>query len=180
MATKRTPEKWDSQFQISKKIFEGIPELGKIGGTELIRDACVAYRNPVVFDNQVADACFKLPFYVPYDLGEKLTHDHLIGTSNIVLYIHRNKINERWTSYEDFIKTLKSLQVLLLMPKSLNDKGSFKNNWQFDYHNINNCIKWNDKLRREGIEFLISENNQFRSPIDDVWEEWYETFKEFL
>ena len=108
-----------------------------------------------------------------------MTHDHLIGMSNIVLYIHKRELNKSWKSPLDFIQTLKALQVLLLMPKSLNDKGSFKD-WQFNYSNIENCIYWNQKLKREGISTLTSENGQFEASVDDIWDEWYNQFKNYL
>jgi len=139
---KRSKEKWNSQFLIVQKTFESISELYKIGGQKLVSEACVSFRNPVVFDNQVSDAVFELPFFVPGRDGDKMTHDHLIGMSNIVLYIHKRGLNRTWNSSEDFIQSLKALQVLLWMPKSLNDKGTFKN-WQFDYSNIEDCIFWN-------------------------------------
>jgi hypothetical protein len=178
MAKKRSIEKWTNQFLISQKIFESISDLGKIGGDSLIRDACVAYRNPVVFDNQVSDATFDLPYYIDGSPGESMTKDHLIGTSNIVLYIHKNKINEKWKNIDDFVNTLRALQVLLLMPKSLNDKGSFKS-WQFELHNIDGCIKWNDKLKNEGVFYLKSNSNDLIH-VDEVWDIWYNKFKNYL
>jgi hypothetical protein len=96
--------------------------------------------------------------------------------SNIVLYIHKCGLNKTWNSSNDFIQTLKALQVLLLMPKSLNDKGTFKD-WQFDYSNIEDCIYWNKKLKREGITTLTDENGQFEASVDDVCSEWYNQFK---
>jgi hypothetical protein len=179
MSKKRSLEKWNNQFLIVQKTFESISELYEIGGEKLVTEACVAYRNPVVFDNQVSDAVFELPFCIPGYGGEKMTHDHLIGMSNIVLYIHKRGINKTWNSSNDFIQTLKALQVLLLMPKSLNDKGSFKD-WQFDYSNIEDCIYWNKKLKREGITTLTAENGQFEASVDDVWSEWYNQFKNSL
>jgi len=176
---KRSVEKWNNQFLIVKKTFESISELYQVGGEKLVTEACVAFRNPVVFDNQVSDAIFELPFYIPGYGDEKMTHDHLIGMSNIVLYIHKRGLNKQWASSMDFIQTLKSLQVLLWMPKSLNDKGSFKD-WQFNYSNIENCIYWNEKLKKEGILTLVAENGQFESSVDDVWEEWFNQFKNNL
>jgi hypothetical protein len=175
---RRTKEKWENQFKISQKIFESLSELAQLNDDELIRDACVAFRNPVVFDNQVSDATFELPYHIPGYSGESMTKDHLVGMSNIVLYIYENKIYERWNSVSDFINTLKALQVLLTLPKSLNDKGTFKS-WQFDRLNINNCIYWNKKLNNENITYVIDSNNN-RISIDDIWNEWYENNKKFL
>jgi len=175
---RRTTEKWENQFKISQKIFESISELGQLNDNELIRDACVAFRNPVVFDNQVSDAVFELPYHIPGLKGDSITKDHLVGMSNIVLYIYVNKIHQRWNNSEDFISTLKALQVLLPLPKSLNDRGSFKS-WQFDITNINDCIQWNKKLKNEGITHVYNKNNQ-QVLVDDVWAEWYENNKIFL
>ena len=122
MAKKRSIEKWNNIFLINQKIFESISELSNLGDDNLVKDACVAYRNPVVFDNDVSDAVFKLPFYIKGSTGEEMVNDHLIGMSNIVLYIHKNKINERWKNVDDFMTTLKALQVLLSMTKWLNNK----------------------------------------------------------
>lgn len=178
MAKKRSTEKWNNQFLINQKIFESISDLSNLGDDKLVQDACIAYRNPVVFDNQVSDAVFELPYYIEGNDGEAMTKDHLIGMSNIVLYIHKNKINERWQNVDDFVNTLRSLQVLLPMPKWLNDKGSFKS-WQFDIQNIDDCIKWNDKLKKEGITQLKGINGTVES-VDDVWNNWYNQFKNYL
>jgi len=175
---RRSSEKWENQFKISQKIFESISELGQLNNNQLIRDACVAFRNPVVFDNQVSDAVFELPYHIPGNAGNPITKDHLVGMSNIVLYIYVNKINQRWSCVEDFISTLKALQVLLPLPKSLNDSGSFKS-WQFDIHNINDCIEWNKKLKNEGITHVFDKNNQ-QVLVDDVWREWYRNNRSFL
>lgn len=175
---KRSDEKWNSQFLIANKIFESMSELYEIGGEKLLMDASVSFRNPIVFDNETSDASFKLPFYIEGH-NEKMTHDHLVGMSNIVLYIYKKELYKKWNEYQDFINTLKSLQVLLLMPKSLNDKKSFKN-WQFNYSNIDECIYWNKKLKREGIFSLTAQNQEFEASVDDVWEEWYNQFNIFL
>jgi hypothetical protein len=114
MAKKRSIEKWNNIFLINQKIFESISELSNLGDDSLVKDACVAYRNPVVFDNQVSDAVFELPYYIEGN-GEAMTQDHLIGMSNIVLYIHKNKINERWKSVDDLLweKTQKNKKTIL-------------------------------------------------------------------
>lgn len=174
----RTTQKWVNQYQISKKCFESISELGASNDLELIRDACVAFRNPVVFDNQVSAAVHELPYCIPGKPGESMTKDHLVGMSNIVLYIYINKIHERWTCPDDFIATLRALQVLLPLPKSLNDRGSFKS-WQFDVQNINDCIHWYKKLQNEGITHLHNQSGKL-VPVMDVYTEWYENNKSFL
>jgi len=193
MAKKRSIERWNNQFLINQKIFESIAELSELGDDNLIKETCVAFRNPVVFDNQVSNAVFELPHYIPANPGDILTlselkkilkkgeimvKDHLLGMSNIVLYIHKNKINERWQNVDDFITTLKALQVLLPIPKWLNNKGTYKS-WQFDIQNIDDCIKWNDKLKREGITHLNCIDGTI-SHVDDVWNSWYNQFKNYL
>lgn len=175
---RRTTKKWENQFKISQKIFESLSELGELNDEDLIKDACVGFRNPVVFDNQVSGAVFELPYYIPGNTGESMTKDHLVGMSNIVLYIYKNKIYERWNNVSDFISTLKALQVLLPLPKSLNDKGTFKS-WQFDITNINECIKWYRKLQNENILFLSDRNGNLVS-VMDVYNEWYQNNKSFL
>ena len=178
MAKKRSIEKWNNQFLINQKIFESISDLSNLGDDKLVQDACIAYRNPVVFDNQVSDAIFELPYYIEGNDGDSMTKDHLIGMSNIVLYIHKNKINDRWKNVDDFVNTLRALQVLLPMPKWLNDKGTFKS-WQFDIQNIDQCINWNDKLIREGITQLNCIDGTIAN-VNDVWTDWYNKFKDYL
>jgi len=193
MAKKRSIEKWNNIFLINQKIFESISELSQLGDDNLIKDTCVAHRNAVVFDNVTSDTIFELPYYIPENPGDinltlklinrkikdkKMVKDHLIGMSNIVLYIHKNKINERWQNVDDFMTTLKALQVLLPIPKWLNNKGTFKS-WQFDIQNIDNCIKWNEKLKREGITHLNCADGTI-SHVDDVWNSWYDHFKKYL
>lgn len=175
---RRTEKKWENQFKISQKIFESLAELGSLEDEDLIRDACVGFRNPVVFDNQVSDAVSELPYQVIGKEGDQMTRDHLVGMSNIVLYIYKRKIYERWTSVNDFISTLKALQVLLPIPKWLNDKGTFKS-WQFETNNIEDCIQWHKKLQKEGITHLQDKSGN-QIPVLDVYNEWYKNNKSYL
>ena len=186
---RRSVKKWVNQFKISKKLFESLSELDQEEDDDLIREACVGFRNPVVFDNQVSDAVFELPYYIPVVINnnmsddekkknEVITKDHLVGMSNIVLYIYENKIHQRWNTHEDFIRSLKALQVLLKLPKVINDSKVFKS-WQFDRKNINDCIYWNKKLKNAGITHVFDENGNQVS-VDDVWSDWYENNKSFL
>ena len=175
---KRSKKKWDNNFLIAQDLFASVEKFEKMGRYDLVKESCIAYRNPIVFDNDVKDANFSLPFYIKGN-NEKMTEDHLIGMSNIVLYMYKRGLNKNWKTSNDFIKSLKALSVLLNIPKSLNNKGSYKN-WQFDFYNIEECIYWNKKLKREGIEFLTSENDKFETPVDEVWEEWYNMFKSDL
>ena len=173
----RSIEKWNHQYIIAKSLLESMEPYEN--DDQLIRSFCVGLRNPVIFDNQVTDAYHNLPYQLE-DCGDgPLTDDHLIGISNIVLYIFKNKIYKRWNSVEDFKTTLKAFQVLLTIPKSLNDKGSYKNGWQFDVTNINECIKWDVKLKREDINHLIDESGNQIS-VDHVWNEWHQQYSDFL
>ena len=178
----RSSEKWEHQFIIAKTLLESMEPYKD--NDSLIRSFCVGLRNPIVFDNQVTEAYHFLPYKLedcvnPDTVSGPLTEDHLIGISNIVLYIFKNEIYKRWESVEDFKKTLKTFQVLLTVPKSLNDKGSYKHGWQFDVDNINECIKWDVKLKNENINYLIDESGNQIS-VDDVWDEWYTEYSDFL
>jgi len=165
----RSEEKWNHQFIIAKTLLESMEQFED--DDKLVRSFCVGLRNPIIFDNQVTEAYHKLPHKLSeYSFTGPLTEDHLIGSSNIVLYIFKNKIYKRWNSIEDFKTTLKAFQVLLTIPKSLNDKGSYKHGWQFDVSNINECIKWDVKLKTESIDYLIDETGN-RVSVDNVWNE---------
>jgi len=171
----RTSEKWEHQFTIAKTLLNSMDQFSE--NTNLIRSFCSGLRNPIIFDNNVKETSYKLPYQMDYN-GVETTNDHLIGMSNIVLYIFKNKINHRWNDVNDFKQTIKAFQVLLTIPKSLNNKGSFKS-WQFDEVNINKCIKWNDKLKNENINYLINVDGD-NVHVDVIWDEWYDKFKEFL
>ncbi len=178
----RSEEKWNHQFIIAKTLLESMEKFED--DDDLVRSFCVGLRNPIVFDNQVAEAHHYLPYQLeecidPTNVVGPLTGDHLIGISNIVLYIFKNKTYKKWETVEDFKMTLKAFQVLLTIPKSLNDKGSYKHGWQFDVTNINECIKWNVKLKTESIDYLIDETGN-RVSVDHVWSEWYEQYSDFL
>jgi len=177
----RSEEKWNHQFIIAKTLLESMEQFED--DDNLIRSFCVGLRNPIVFDNQVTEA----HHYLPYQLEEcinpdesigPLTGDHLIGISNIVLYIFKNKTYKKWETIEDFKTTLKAFQVLLTIPKTLNDKGTYKA-WQFGVSNINDCINWNLKLKREGITELVSESGS-KVSVDKVWEDWHNLYSKFL
>lgn len=178
----RSTEKWDHQYIIAKTLLESMEPYED--NDQLIRSFCVGLRNPIVFDNQVSEAYHNLPYQLedcvdPENVVGPLTDDHLIGISNIVLYIFKNKIYKRWKSVEDFKTTLKAFQVLLTVPKTLNDKGSYKNGWQFDVTTISECIKWDVKLKNEDITYLI-DNTGTQVSVEDVWNEWYQQYSDFL
>jgi len=176
VSTRRSIEKWQHQYIISKTLLESMEPYEN--DDNLIRSFCVALRNPIVFDNQVTEVCHNLPYKLDSDDNGQTSKDHLIGMSNIVLYIFKNKIYKRWKSVEDFKKSIKALQVLLKIPKSLNNKGSYKS-WQFDVDNINECIRWDIKLKNENINHLISKNGD-KVSIDEVWNNWFEEYSDFL
>ena len=171
----RSEEKWQHQYIIAKSLLESMEPYED--NDELIRNFCVALRNPIIFDNQVNEAFHNTNLKV--DSNEDGVLDHLIGMSNIVLYIFKNKIHHRWTNVSDFKNTLKAFQVLLKVPKSLNNKGSYKNEWQFDVTNINECIRWDIKLKRESIEYLINTSGEHVS-VDGAWTDWHEQYSDFL
>ena len=178
----RSTEKWQHQFIIAKTLLESMEPFKD--NDDLIRSFCVGLRNPIVFDNQVTEAYHFLPYKLEDCVDSEnvtgpLTEDHLIGISNIVLYIFKNEVYKRWNTVEDFKRTLKAFQVLLTVPKTLNDKGSYKNGWQFDVTNINECIKWNVKLKREDINHLIDGSGNQIS-VDHVWNEWHQQYSDFL
>lgn len=175
----RSSEKWEHQYIIAKTLLESMEVYED--NDELIRSFCVGLRNPIIFDNQLVETSYKLPYKLEdcNNVVGPLTDDHLIGISNIVLYIFKNKIYKRWNSVDDFKTTLKAFQVLLTVPKTLNDKGSYKNGWQFDVTNISECIKWDVKLKNEDIDYLI-DNTGTQISVEDVWNEWYQQYSDFL
>ena len=107
----RSEEKWNHQFIIAKTLLESMEQFED--DDKLVRSFCVGLRNPIIFDNQVTEAYHNLPYhledYIDGVTGP-LTDDHLIGISNIVLYIFKNKIYKRWNSIEDFKTTLKAFR----------------------------------------------------------------------
>jgi len=177
--SRRGEKKWEEHFIITKSLFYLMNDLWvKYEDRSLIRSAATAFRNPIIFDNKVSGAYHKLPYKCGVDVLGKVVDDHLIGISNTVLYIYKKKLYERWYSSDDFKKTLKSLQILLTIPQKLNTSKEFKN-WQFNLDTIDNCIRWNDKLKENNINYLISEDGSSVS-VDVIWDEWYSNNKEYL
>jgi hypothetical protein len=175
---KRTDDKWLDYYILTKSLFYLMEKLWDTHKKEsLIRTTAVALRNPIVFDNNVKDARHLLPYRCDLD-SNNLVLDHLIGISNIVLYIYDKKLYYKWDSVEDFKRTLRCLQVLLLVPKQLNNSKGFKT-WQFDLDDIGECIYWNKKLQSNGITYLISEEDDEVS-VESIWIKWYEENQELL
>jgi hypothetical protein len=108
------------------------------------------------------------------------TEDHLIGISNIVLYIYKRKLHNKWNNVEDFKKTLKALNVLLPIEKSLNNSKVFKHQWSFSYDDIESCIMWDKKLESVGITELICDETNEKVSVTKIRETWYKENEEYL
>ena len=111
---------------------------------------------------------------------DKETDDHLIGMSNIVLYIHKKGLHKKWKSVEDFKKTLKALNVLLPIEKTLNNSKKFKHDWNFNYDNIESCIEWDKKLESVGIKELVCDTTKEKISVKKIKELWFEENKNYL
>jgi len=177
----RSIEVWEKKFKVVLGCFGLMETLSKDG--DLIECASTMFRNPIVFDNNKKEVKQPLPYQVgDFNILDKsnLTEDHLIGTSNMVLYMFKNELYKKWRNVEDFKKTLRALNVLLPVTKSLNNKNTFKSGWSFDLDNINDCLKWNDKLKSVGIKKLVCEKTGRVRLVDTVWKKWYKDNKEYL
>jgi hypothetical protein len=80
----RTKEKWKSSFSIAKESFRTLSELENQGGTKLLLEGCVSYRNPIIFDNNVSESSFKLPFYIEGNKSEIPIISTLKKTTHII------------------------------------------------------------------------------------------------
>ncbi len=173
---RRSMKKWEIQFNCVKLMMEAMDNLTS---KEEIKAYSVMMRNPLVFDNNVA----AVHNHIQYNLGDlvgKATDDHLIGMSNIVLYIYEKGLHRQWETVTDFMNTLKALNTLIPVTKSMNDSKVFKKGWQFESENIDDCIKWNKKLKSVGVtELTCNKTGEIKS-VDTVWSEWYEVNKEYL
>jgi hypothetical protein len=146
---------------------------------EEIKAYSVMMRNPLVFDNNVADVHNRINCKIT-GLDGRTTDDHLIGMSNIVLYIFENGLHRKWETVDDFKNTLRALNTVITVTKSMNDSKVFKKEWQFDSENINECIKWNKKLKSVGVTELTCNTTDGPISVDVVWEKWYEKNKKYL
>ncbi len=173
---KRSEKDWKNKFKCVKKLMSVMDTLGE--DDELIECCAKMLRNPVVFDNNVNEVKTLIPFTVGGVSG-KITEDHLIGMSNMVLYMFKNGLHKKWKTVDDFKFTLRSLNVLITVTKKMNDSGEFKN-WQFNSKNINECINWNKKLKSAGITELMCNETGVKTSVDKVWSDWYEKNKTFL
>jgi hypothetical protein len=177
MANKRDDNKWELNFKGAKLLMGTLDKCDSIAEVE---NLSTLLRNPIIFDNNVVDVKTLIPYSIPKDflVDSKSTEDHLVGTSNMVLYIYTNKLHKSWKSVADFKSTIKSLNVLMRIPKKLNDMGKFKTGWLFSSHNINECVRWDNKLKSVGITHLICNTTDNLISVDDVWSEWYNDFRD--
>jgi hypothetical protein len=176
----RSKKEWENRFHCVKKLMSAMDDLSYEfeNNTEILETCATMLRNPVIFDNNVKDVKTQIPYSIE-NMGKE-TEDHLIGISNIVLYIFKKKLHKKWDSVEDFKNTLKALNVLLPIEKSLNNIKTFKHNWKFDYDNIESCLFWEKKLEAVGIEYLICNDTSKKVSVKVIRDEWYEKNKKFL
>ena len=166
----RTQEKWDSQYKLANYLLKMSKEYE--GDNYMLEEYAKALRNPIVFDNQVADATSILEYKIPNPNNEDETLDHLVGISNIVLYMIKNKTYEKWNSLDDFKKSLQAMQVVIKCPRSYNNKMTWKNGWMFGFLEAETSIQWNRKLEQHGITHLIDKLGNL-VPVGVVWSEWF-------
>ena len=101
MPRKRSEHKWKINFNIILGLFKELERLEKIS-IEHLESACIMYRNPIVFDNNTKSSHQIIGNIVSQET--KYTNDHLIGMTNIVLYMYKNKIYKKWKTHIDFIQ----------------------------------------------------------------------------
>ena len=83
----RTKEEWENRYQCVRRLMSVMDSLNEdFNDNHQILETCATMlRNPIIFDNNVKEVKSRLPFHV--ENMDKETDDHLIGMSNIVLYI---------------------------------------------------------------------------------------------
>lgn len=173
---KRSMKKWEIQFNCVKLMMNAMDTLTN---KDEIKAYSVMMRNPLVFDNNVSSVRNRIEYTVN-KLDGKLTDDHLIGMSNIVLYIYEKGLHRKWVTVNDFINTLKALNTVIRVTKTMNNSKVFKHGWQFTSENIEDCIKWNNKLKSVGVNELVCNKTGVVKSVDVVWDEWYEVNKPYL
>jgi len=176
----RTKEEWENRYQCVRRLMSVMDSLNEdFNDNHQILETCATMlRNPIIFDNNVKEVKSRLPFHV--ENMDKETDDHLIGMSNIVLYIHKKGLHKKWKSVEDFKKTLKALNVLLQIEKKLNNSKKFKHDWNFNYDNIESCIEWDKKLESVGIKELVCDTTKEKISVKKIKELWFEENKNYL
>jgi hypothetical protein len=173
---RRSAKDWGIKFKCVKLMMTAMDSLTS---KDEIKAYSVMMRNPLVFDNNVAD----VHNHIPYNIGPlkgKTTNDHLIGMSNIVLYIYEKGLHRKWETVKDFMNTLKALNTLIPVTVAMNSNKVFKKGWQFDSDNIDECIKWGNKLKSVGVTELVCNKTGEIKSVDIVWGEWYTVNKEYL
>lgn len=177
---KRSKKEWENRYECVKRLMDVMDALSNDfeNNTEILETCATMLRNPIIFDNNVKDVKTHIPYSI--ESMKKETEDHLIGISNIVLYIYKRKIHKKWSTVEDFKNTLKALNVLLPVEKNLNNTKIFKHDWKFKYENIESCIFWDKKLESVGITELICNETNTKVSVKTIRESWYEKNKKFL
>jgi hypothetical protein len=176
---KRTEKEWNNRFIITKNLMEGMSIIWNTYNDEgMIKSYSTMLRNPIIFDNNVKDVKHLLPYHI--ENTDSGTEDHLIGMSNIVLYIFKRELHKKWDTLNNFKNTLKALNVLLKVPKKLNDSGSYKFGWHFDIDSVEECLNWDKKLKSSGIDYLISNETGEKVDVTLIRNEWFESVKNFL
>ena len=176
----RTKEEWENRYQCVKRLMSVMDLLSNDfeGNNQILETCATMLRNPIIFDNNVKVVKTRLPYYIE-NMNQE-TEDHLIGISNIVLYMYKRKLHNKWNSVEDFKKTLKALNVLLPIEKSLNNSKVFKHQWSFSYDDIESCINWDKKLESVGITELVCNETNQKVSVSKIREDWYKSNKEYL
>lgn len=176
----RTEKKWEYKFECVKRLMSVMDSISEefLDNSEIIEICATMLRNPIVFDNNIKDVKTKLDFHI--ENMKKETEDHLIGMSNIVLYIHKRGLHKKWKSVTDFKNTLRALNILLPIEKKLNNSKMFKHNWKFNYNNIELCLEWDNKLKSIGITELVCNNTKLKIDVTKIKNDWYNTNKEYL
>lgn len=173
---KKTDEDWKSDFQFTIDIFT-ICEKFENDKKQLKRQLS-KLRNPVLFDiNLGINLTYKIP---NNDNDIKYMYDHVIGLTNIGMYIFNKKLYKKWETIEDYKNCLNSLMVKIKCPNNINNKKLYKKDWIHNLDNIENCINWNQKLKNNGILLLENINNTSKLDVDTVWQNWYDNNKQFL
>lgn len=171
----RSNQKWNANYLIIKRICEISEEFEN--DTYLMEQLAILQRNPIMFDNNTKETSSLLEYKVPNPDGLEETDDHLLGISNTVLYLLKNKLYRNWNSVEDFKDTIRALNVTMTCPKVLNDSG-FKT-WMFEHNKVELCIQWNEKLKAHGIHKLVNDKGEEKE-VDIIWCEWFFKFKKYL
>lgn len=172
----RSNEKWNENYEIAVNLINGFDNYDSV---EKKQSYAKILRNPIVFDNNVKESKIILNYYIKYENDINYTYDHLIGMSNIVLYIYKSKLYKKWNSVDDFKKTLKALNIQIKIPKSLNNKKNIKNDWLFNMNDIEDCVLWYKKFENIKINEVFDKyDNSIK--IKDIWNEWWEEYKNYL